>query len=81
MRRMLCLCLLWLGASVAHGAELRIAAAGSLRHVLPDLVAAYNKDNPSIIIQTRFGSSGQIAKQLMQGAPDQIFLVCGRAFC
>ncbi|WP_435015420.1 molybdate ABC transporter substrate-binding protein [Tundrisphaera sp. TA3] len=52
---------------------LRIAAASDLQHALPILVAAFRVDHP-IPVEPTFGSSGQLAEQVAQGAPFDLFL-------
>lgn len=46
-----------------------IAAAQSLRAVLPDLVAGFLADHPKVNLQPTFGASGDLKKQVEAGAP------------
>lgn len=51
-------------------AKVSVAAASSLRFVLPEIVAAYGKDK----VVVSYGSSGSLFAQLKNGAPYQLFL-------
>lgn len=80
LRRLCWLVLLLLFPVFAMADVLRIAAAGSLREVLPELIETFERDHPAIQVQARFGASGQLAKQLILGAPDQLFLSADEDF-
>ena len=58
---------------------LRIAAASDLRTVLPKLIEAFSR-NHAIAIEPTFGASGQLAQQIRQGAPFDLFLAANRKF-
>ena len=63
------------------GAEpLRVAAAADLQTVLPELVEAFVRNNRSARPELMFGASGQLALQLRQGAPVDLFLSADRHF-
>lgn len=53
----------------ASGHDVTIAAAASLRAVLPELAAAYERAHPGARIKASFGASGDLAKQVEGGAP------------
>lgn len=67
------------GPSPPFAVELRVAAASDLQRVLPDLVEAFARDTATKLTVT-FGSSGQLAEQIKQGAPFDIFLAANQAF-
>lgn len=50
-----------------------IAAAASLRFVLPDIAAAFKK-NAGMDLRFSFASSGSLTRQIRQGAPFELFL-------
>lgn len=54
--------------------SLRIAAASDLRHVFGSLSKAYQLRNPDVELVPIFGSSGQLAAQLHERAPFDLFL-------
>ena len=59
---------------------LRVAAAADLQTVLPELVEAYMRTSRSTRPELMFGASGQLALQLRQGAPIDLFLSADRRF-
>jgi molybdate transport system substrate-binding protein len=50
-------------------AEATIAAAASLRGVVPDLAKAYEAAHPGVRIAATYGASGDLKKQVQGGAP------------
>jgi molybdate transport system substrate-binding protein len=63
----------------AASEPLRIAAASDLQTALPALVARFKRDR-KIEVEFTIGSSGQLAKQIQQGAPFDVFLSANRKF-
>ncbi len=49
--------------------SLTIAAASSLRHVMPALVAAYEARHPGVRVALTYGASGDLRRQVEGGAP------------
>ncbi len=60
-------------AAARARAPLRVAAASSLRSVLPDLLKAFEEATGLPVVPT-YGSSGALASQILQGAPYDLFL-------
>lgn len=58
---------------------LRIAAASDLQTALPILAARFRQDT-GIVIEPSFGSSGQLAQQIEQGAPFDVFMAANREY-
>ena len=58
---------------------LRLAAASDLRQALPVLISAFRQSR-SIEVDFVVGSSGQLAEQIRQGAPFDLFLSANRSF-
>jgi molybdate transport system substrate-binding protein len=55
-------------------AQVRIAAAASLKPILPDLITAFSKTNPDLSITATYGASGNFYSQLVNAAPFDLFL-------
>lgn len=76
MRRLLALALV-LGliahASLAHAADTIVFAAASTKDVITDIIKLYEKTHPGHVVPS-FGSSGDLAKQIQNGAPASIFI-------
>lgn len=51
-----------------------VAAASDLRFALDELVARYEKANPSVDVRVTYGSSGLFFAQLTEGAPFDVYL-------
>lgn len=60
-------------------ARLRVAAASDLQHALPLLASAFRLRG-GVEIDATFGASGQLAEQIRQGAPFDVFLSADRKF-
>jgi molybdate transport system substrate-binding protein len=68
--------------AVGDAAEpLRIAAASDLQAALPVVIERFRRAHPEAgAIEPVFGSSGQLAQQIRQGAPFALFLSADRGF-
>ncbi len=62
-----------LGAAPAAAQDVRIAAAADLQVALPELAARFERVT-GFTVQTIFGSSGNFATQIQNGAPYDVFL-------
>lgn len=60
-------------ASVSAAAELKVAAASDLAFVLPEIVAAFEKQSGATV-KVSFGSSGNFTAQIQNGAPFDVFM-------
>ncbi|MEN8258445.1 MAG: molybdate ABC transporter substrate-binding protein [Thermodesulfobacteriota bacterium] len=58
----------------ALSAEVRLSAAASMNDAVKELVRSFTKENPDITILPNFASSGSLAKQILQGAPADIYI-------
>ncbi len=68
------------GAQAMAGAPpLRIAAASDLQFALPEIAAAFKAES-GIAVRSSFGSSGNLMRQIMAGAPFDIFLSADEAY-
>lgn len=61
------------------GEPLRIAAAADLQIVLPKLIKAF-EESSGVVASATFGASGNLAAQIRQGAPFDVFLSADLAF-
>lgn len=70
------LLLLFTGASCSHYEEntVQIAAASSLRHVLPRIAAHFERIHPNIDIQLRFNGSQILATQIEEGVGADLYI-------
>ncbi|WP_218082629.1 molybdate ABC transporter substrate-binding protein [Anthocerotibacter panamensis] len=59
-------------------AELTVAAAISLKEAFTEIAAAFEKEHPTDKIVLNFASSGQLAQQIIQGAPVDVFASAAR---
>ena len=66
------------GATAASGEPVLVAAAASLRHVFPELARAW-VETGGTAPEVSFGSSGNLHRQIAQGAPFEIFLSADEA--
>lgn len=58
---------------VSWAAELKVAAASDLAFVLPEIVAAFEKQSGATV-KVSFGSSGNFTAQIQNGAPFDVFM-------
>jgi molybdate transport system substrate-binding protein len=67
------ICLLLLTAPVLAG-EVHLSIAASLKEVINELSDSFTRKNPGVKIFKNYGASGQLAKQIENGAPADIFI-------
>ena len=73
VRRTIVLALLLTGVAAADGKPPLVAAAASLRHAFPELMHAW-AGTGGVRPEVSFGSSGNLYRQIAQGAPFDLFL-------
>jgi molybdate transport system substrate-binding protein len=59
-------------------AEIRVAAAASLSDAVRALGAAYQKKHPQVRLVPNFAASGTLARQIVAGAPADLFISADR---
>jgi len=69
-----CFFILLLFANTAFAGEVRISAAGSLIDAVKNVVATYQQTHPKVELLANFASSGALAKQIIAGAPADIYI-------
>lgn len=52
----------------------RVAAAANLRFVMPEILEAFRRVEPSGIVEVTFGATGSFCAQIAKGAPYDLFL-------
>ena len=55
-----------------------VFAAASMTETMEEIKTMYEKDHPDIIIQYNFGSSGELKRQIEQGADCDLFISAGQ---
>lgn len=53
---------------------LTISAAASLKKSLDEIVENYKKENTNVTVNVNYGGSGALEKQIIEGAPSDIFI-------
>lgn len=61
-------------STLIRASEVRIAAASSLQFALDEVIADYTDANGRSSLTVVYGSSGNLFRQIMQGAPFDLFL-------
>lgn len=69
--------LMWTKSLVAG--QVALAAASSLAHVLPGIVSSF-KTETGHSVRVSYGSSGNLARQIVQGAPFELFLSANESY-
>lgn len=60
--------------SPAAAGEIKVSAAASLKDAFRDIIFDFKKTAPDAVVLTNFGASGALAKQIVQGAPADLFV-------
>lgn len=68
------LLLVLLGTMPAIAGEVKLSVAASLKDVVNELAAKYEKAHPGIVFVKNFGASGALAGQIENGAPADLFI-------
>jgi molybdate transport system substrate-binding protein len=68
----------WLGAQQSRP-PVTVAAASDLKFALDEILARFERDS-GVRVRAVYGSSGQFARQIEQGAPFDVFLSADEAF-
>jgi molybdate transport system substrate-binding protein len=58
----------------ANVVEINVSAAASLKDALLDIMSGFKKTMPDSMVLINFGASGTLAKQIVQGAPADLFV-------
>ncbi|WP_448873018.1 molybdate ABC transporter substrate-binding protein [Desulfobulbus propionicus] len=61
-------------STVQAADEIRLSVAASLSNVIKEIITQYNASGNKVAIVPNFGPSGGLAKQIIQGAPADIFI-------
>ena len=63
----------------AHAQSMNVAVASNLTHAITEISTAFFRDEGKKVNLT-FGSSGNFARQIVQGAPYQVFISAGEKY-
>lgn len=61
------------GPAPASARHLDVAAAADLKFAMDDVVGAFGKAHPEIVVSVSYGSSGNFLSQIQNGAPFDLF--------
>jgi molybdate transport system substrate-binding protein len=61
-------------AAPEHGTTVTVFAAASLSDVLEGITADYEAEHPAVDIKTSYGGSADLAAQIAEGAPADVFI-------
>lgn len=67
------------GAGAGAPPSVQVAAASDLRFALEEIAAVFEREG-AILVRPTFGSSGQLATQIEQGAPFDVFFSANETF-
>ncbi|MDK9706854.1 MAG: molybdate ABC transporter substrate-binding protein [Desulforhopalus sp.] len=68
------LLLIHLAALSVNAGEIHVSAAASLKDAFRDIISGFKQTAPDTVVVTNFGASGALAKQIVQGAPADLFV-------
>ncbi len=68
-----------LAVARVHAADLTVHAAASLTDAMKELAPVYEKANPGDKLLFNFGASSQLARQIKEGAPADVFFSADEA--
>ncbi len=63
-----------LATTVAGAGDINVSAAASTKDAMKEIIDGFKKVQPDTAILTNFGAAGALAKQIVQGAPADIFI-------
>nr|WP_255517185.1 molybdate ABC transporter substrate-binding protein [Herbaspirillum sp. SJZ099] len=66
-------------ASVAHATDLVVSAAASLTNAFKELAQSFEQQNPGVKVITNFGASDILLRQIVRGAPADVFASADQA--
>ncbi len=72
--------LLFAGPEKTHAAQISVAAAADLKFALDELATEFHTNQPDIIVQITYGSSGSFYTQLQNQAPFDLFFSADVAY-
>lgn len=66
-------------AAPVNGADMTVSAAASLTNAFDELAAAFEKTHPGLKIHTNYAASNPLLRQLVEGAPVDVFASADQA--
>lgn len=73
----LALCVFW--AAPARAAEMTVSGAASLANAFTEIKSAFEKERPGLIVNTNFAASNPLLRQILEGAPVDVFASADQA--
>ena len=67
-------------AIAAAAGEINVFAAANTSYAFPELIAEFNKQNPTVKVNLTLGASGAMVTQVQNGAPADVFLAADTGF-
>ena len=74
------LILFFLLTTLSFAGTIRVAVAANVSYAIKDLIKDFNKDYPNCKVEVNLGSSGQLAAQILHGAPYDIFMAANMGY-
>jgi len=72
-RALLCFAFSLLAVSTVSAAEISMAAASDLKFCMDEIIVAFKSGHAEAVVNVTFGSSGNFAAQIREGAPFDLF--------
>lgn len=69
----------WLLGSVAYAVEMTVSGAASLTNAFIEMKREFEKAKPGITVNTNFAASNPLLKQIIEGAPVDVFASADQA--
>lgn len=63
-----------LSLAMANAGEIHLSAAASTKDAMKEIISGFTKTQPQATVLTNFGAAGALAKQIVEGAPADIFI-------
>lgn len=79
MSRIIIILIFVLSPVIGQGAELIVSAAASLSNTFEEVKLAFEKEHPGITVNTNYSASNPLLRQIVAGAPVDVFASADKA--